>query len=200
MQLEALQRQHAAPEAATPSFVAKQRQQLAAAAAAQGQLQAENVQLAAQVLELRRALDKAGGAGAANEAASANEDEDADDPLGAAERMLRGSAEAPPSAAAGSPGGSGSSAWKEAEIERLQQDNRQLVAKVRRLWLGACVSSRHQHTACDDASAHGCSDTTPRRRSRRCRSACMSWSVRTGSCSDGACQQQHHQQGRRGCS
>lgn len=133
-QLDALQRQLTSPEATTPSFVAKQRQQLAAAATAQADLQSENMKLRQEVLELRLALEAAGrrssssggSKGAAAAAAQGRQQQDGEeDTLAAAERLLSGDGEEQPAAA-----DAGASDWKVQEIERLQDENRQLQAKV----------------------------------------------------------------------
>jgi cell division septum initiation protein DivIVA len=123
-QLEALQRQLTSPEATTPSFVAKQRQQLAAAANAQAGLQSENMKLRQELLELRLALEARGGDnrrpsrdGGRGSAAAGEEDA-----LAEAERLLSDGADEGPG---------GRSDWKVQEIERLQAENRQLQDKVR---------------------------------------------------------------------
>jgi hypothetical protein len=129
-QLEALQRQLTSPEATTPSFVAKQRQQLAAAASALAGLQAENAQLQQELLELRLAVEsnrglgsrggsRSGAKGSAGGAAGLVVEEAEEDALAAAERLLSGDGEE-----------EGAADWKVAEIERLQEENRQLHAKV----------------------------------------------------------------------
>lgn len=130
-QLDALQRQLTSPEATTPSFVAKQRQQLAAAASAQAGLQAENAQLRQELLELRLALESNRGLGSrggsksgakgstAAGAADLVVEEAEEDALAAAERLLSGDGDE-----------DGAADWKVAEIERLQGENRQLHAKV----------------------------------------------------------------------
>jgi hypothetical protein len=133
-QLVALQRQLASPEATTPSFVAKQRQQLAAAATAQTGLQTENMRLRQELLELRLAVEAKGmnansrhssSAGKAPAAGHAQEDGD-EDTLAAAERLLSGDGDEGPAGAANA----SASDWKVQEIERLQEENRQLQAKV----------------------------------------------------------------------
>ncbi|KAF8057745.1 Dzip1l [Scenedesmus sp. PABB004] len=127
-QLEALQRTLNSPEAATPSFVAGQRQRLAAAEAGAARaadeavaLRAENLDLSRQLGALRAQSARGGGGGG---------DEDA---VAAAEALLAGT----PAAAHGGDGGASgggeggsSSAWKLREIERLQGENRQLSAKA----------------------------------------------------------------------
>lgn len=128
-QLDALQRQLASPEATTPSFVAKQRQQLAAAASVQAGLQSENTKLRQELLELRLALEAGGmGARAASGGGSVGkgrrEQDGEEDALAAAERMLSGDdgGRHAPDAGAGD--------WKVRKIERLQDENKQLQDKV----------------------------------------------------------------------
>lgn len=133
-QLDALQRQLVSPEATTPSFVAKQRQQLAAAATAQAGLQTENMRLRQELLELRLALEAKGMNANSRHSSSAGkaagqgqaEEEGEEDTLAAAERLLSGDGEEGPAGAADG----GASDWKVQEIERLQEENRLLQAKV----------------------------------------------------------------------
>jgi hypothetical protein len=122
-QLEALQRQLTSPEATTPSFVAKQRQQLAAAANAQAAVQSENMKLRQELLELRLALEARGGADnrPSRDSARGSAAAGKEDALAEAERLLSDGADE---------GLGGRSDWKVQEIERLQEDNRQLQAKV----------------------------------------------------------------------
>jgi hypothetical protein len=130
-QLDALQRQLASPEATTPSFVAKQRQQLAAAASAQAGLQSENMQLRQELLELRLALEAAGGGGMGSARGASTgggkgrqEQDGEEDALAAAERLLSGDDDG------GDGDAPGAGDWKVQEIERLQDENRQLQDKV----------------------------------------------------------------------
>jgi cell division septum initiation protein DivIVA len=156
-QLDALQKQLNSPEAATPSFVAKQRTRLAAAeskaekAEAQAQqLQVENLQLAKQLEVLQAQLVSAGmqpnmlpDAAVGQKAGIVGEDS----VVAAAEALLSGRSVP---AALGAGGGataqrsassqltqqqgqdeaSMSAEWKLAEIQRLQEENRLLQAKV----------------------------------------------------------------------
>lgn len=140
-QLEALQRQLISPEATTPSFVAKQRQQLAAAANAHAELQTENNRLRQELLDLRLALEaKSHGPTPAAACADANAAAAADeDPLVEAERLVEtgdsgggAAAAAVGELTAGAPGsGVQRSDWKVFELSRLQAENKQLQAKVR---------------------------------------------------------------------
>jgi hypothetical protein len=144
-QLDALQRQLASPEATTPSFVAKQRQQLAAAATAQAGLQTENMRLRQELLELRLALEAKGmnansrhssSAGKAPAAGQSQAQEDGEeDTLAAAERLLSGDGDEGPAGAADA----SASDWKVQEIERLQEENRQLQAKVGDAYQRTCL-------------------------------------------------------------
>lgn len=150
-QLDALQKQLNSPEAATPSFVAKQRTRLAAAeskaekAEAQAQqLQVENLQLVKQVEVLRAQLSSAGvqpdmlPETTVNKKASVLGE---DSVVAAAEELLSGCST--PAAAGGVATAQRSSSiqqqqvevnasaeWKLAEIQRLQDDNRLLQAKA----------------------------------------------------------------------
>jgi hypothetical protein len=154
-QLDALQRQLNSPEAATPSFVAKQRTRLAAAEtqaekaeAEAKQLQMENMQLAQQIEVLQAQLLAAGmqpdvqlSTGTGKKAAMFGEDS----VVAAAEELLSGRSTPAAAPAAGlvaavqrsssmqqqQDSTSVSAEWKLAEIERLQEDNRLLTAKVR---------------------------------------------------------------------
>lgn len=158
-QIDALQRQLASPEATTPSFVAKQRQQLAAAASAHAGLQSENATLRQELLELRLAVEAAGGGGGGvqvggasghkgstaatgSRGGSGGGEEDEEDTLAAAERLLSGGDDdegggmsRSSTKGVGGGAGGGASDWKVQEIGRLQADNKQLQAKVG-WWVG----------------------------------------------------------------
>lgn len=97
-------------------------------------LQTENTRLRQELLELRLAIEASGtgkGTAAARAAAAAaaggssRDGEEEEDALAAAERLLGGSSDAAGAAAVASPD------WKVQEIGRLQDENRQLQAKVR---------------------------------------------------------------------
>jgi hypothetical protein len=177
-QLAELQRQLASPEAATPSFVAKQRRELAAADKAHAGLAAENARLQAQAAQLRLALQAAVG----GQIVDGGDEQDA---LAAAERMLRASADRGTSAAGASDGGD----WKVAEIQRLQEESRLLQSKVGRggctvsPWDSAdvCGASMSMDGIAGHPPARLCvtpltpPPPIPTRRWCRCRSACMSW-------------------------
>jgi hypothetical protein len=152
-QLDALQKQLNSPEAATPSFVAKQRTRLAAAeskaenAGAQAQqLQVENIQLVKQIEVLQTQLSSAGlqpnmlpdTAASSKKPAVLGEDS----VVAAAEELLSGRSTSAAAAAGGGTAAQQSSSiqqqeattvsaeWKLAEIQRLQDDNRLLQAKA----------------------------------------------------------------------
>uniref|UniRef100_A0A383WEI0 Cilium assembly protein DZIP1 N-terminal domain-containing protein n=1 Tax=Tetradesmus obliquus TaxID=3088 RepID=A0A383WEI0_TETOB len=150
-QLDALQKQLNSPEAATPSFVAKQRTRLAAAeskaekAEAQAQqLQVENLQLVKQVEVLQAQLSSAGIQSDMMPETTVNKKASVlgeDSVVAAAEELLSG--RSTPAAARGAATAqqsssiqqqqvevSASAEWKLAEIQRLQDENRLLQAKV----------------------------------------------------------------------
>jgi chromosome segregation ATPase len=131
-QLEQLQRQLASPEAASPSFVKKQRQELTAAECRASQLQESNANLMQQLQALREQLAAADGQEHGHEAGGVMEQQPKDSSHTGATAIADAECKAGPSMTAAAVQSSFDLDWNLQELQCLQQENRLLQHKVAR--------------------------------------------------------------------